>query len=147
MKNKILIWLSAAVLSGVFLSCNQVPQKEIDALNLSMRLAKSAGADLYLPHQFDALQDSMGALMEALVAEKSNVFAKYRDIKEPLNVLAITANQLTDSTESEKIRISDEIRFTMEQIQVLIQETRMLSAAAPKGKESQRTIQPPVLYR
>src|SRR4030043_422924 len=63
MKNKVLIGFAAIAMVVILASCGKVPQAQIDATNAAIEAAKAAEANVYLPAEFAAVQDSRNAEM------------------------------------------------------------------------------------
>ncbi|NLA48651.1 MAG: hypothetical protein GX876_04215, partial [Bacteroidales bacterium] len=61
MKKRVLMGLAIISMVVVLTSCGKKPQVEIDAVNAAIEAAKSAEADVYLPAEFAALQDSLNS--------------------------------------------------------------------------------------
>jgi len=82
MKNKFLVGITTLGLTALlFTSCSKVPQVEIDAANVAIETAKTAQADIYVPEQFVALQDSMKAVMTEVEVQSSKFFKNYKVAK------------------------------------------------------------------
>ena len=62
MKNKVLMGVAAIAMVAFLSSCGKVPQVQIDATNAAITAAKTAQADVYVPAEFAAVQDSMKAI-------------------------------------------------------------------------------------
>jgi hypothetical protein len=65
-------------------SCSKVPQAEIDAAKAAIEDVRSTGADLYVPAEFNALQDSLNAVNELVEASKGKLFASFGEVKTKL---------------------------------------------------------------
>ena len=135
MKNKILVGFMAIIFAGIFSSCGKVPQAEIDAANAAIDSARLAGAEMYLPEAFTAVQDSMNAVMEEIEAQKSRLIASYGDAKGKLTLVTTMANDLVGKTEARIAELKAEIQAKLAEVNVLIEENKQLVTRAPKGKE------------
>ena len=94
MKNKVLMGLAAIVMVAVLASCGKKPQAEIDATNAAIEAAKTAEANVYLPAEFAAVQDSMNAINAEIAAQDSKLFKKFGPVKAKLEQLLALANQV-----------------------------------------------------
>lgn len=133
MKNK--LFLSISVLAIVlFASCSKLPQAEIDNANLAITTAQEAGADLYVPQDFNALKDSMNAVMESVEAQKSKLFKNYKLANEQLVVVNQLAADVKVKAEAKIAELKASIQSTLAEIIVLNDENKILVDKAPKGK-------------
>lgn len=136
--------ISGLIMLAVFItitSCNKIPQAEIDAVNLSITEAKDAGADMYLPQEFAALQDSMNSVTVQIEAKKSKWFAKYAVETEKLNKVKADAMSVKENTETRKEEIKAEIQTTISNLQTTLAENNELLKVAPKGKEGAAALE------
>ena len=125
--------LSMALMLTV--GCSSIPQEQIDAANTAIEEAKSAGAELYIPEDYFALQDSMNSVMAAIEAEKSRFIKDFGSAEEQLEAIALQAGEVKTRTEARKEDLKNEIQSTLDQVVVLIEANRQLVLEAPKGKE------------
>jgi len=136
MKNRILSVITIFGLSTLlFTGCSEVPQAEIDAANASIELARAAGADLYVPDTYIALEDSMDAVMVNIETEKSKFLKNYSTAKEELAGVTLFAEEVTLQAEARKEEVKVEIQTTIAEVNTLIEVNRQLVSEAPKGKE------------
>lgn len=135
MKNKLFLGLASLVLLSALWGCNKAPQTEIDAATIALTEAQGSGADLYLPEEFTAVNDSLNVIKLGIEAKKSKWFAGYNDEKEQLNNIVILANTLKQNTEIRKNEIKNEILASLTSIKTMLEENQGLLAEAPKGKE------------
>lgn len=136
MKNKFLIGLTTLGLTALlFTSCSKVPQAEIDAANVAIEEAKTAGADIYLYENFVALQDSMKSVMVNIEDQNSKFIKNYTTTKKQLESIVSLAQAVKQQTEIRKEEVKTEIQNTMAQVKILIETNKQLILEAPKGKE------------
>ncbi len=136
MKNKFLVGITILGLSTLlFTSCSKVPQAEIDAANAAVELSKAAGADIYVPESYVALQDSLNAVMVIIETEKSKFLKNYSTAKEGLTGVTLFAEKVTNQAEARKEEVKLEIQNTIAEVNTLIEVNRQLVSEAPKGKE------------
>lgn len=139
MKKKLI--MSVLVLSGLFLGgCAKAPQAEIDATVALIEEVKLSEADVYMPVEFAALQDSMAVITTEVEVQKSKFFGKYKGVKQKLVVLNSLLDELKSSTLAKKVQIKEEVVAILGQLQTLNLENRSLLEKAPKGKEGKLAI-------
>ncbi len=140
---KKIIRLFGVVLTLVVITtaCNKVPQVELDAAVAAVSEAKAAGADIYLPEKFNALNDSMNAVNEAIEVQKSKLFGKYKDIKVKLASYTEQAAALQAETAVRMEEIKAEVAASIQEINNQLAANKELLAKAPKGKEGKAAIE------
>lgn len=132
--------LTLGVAAVILVSCGEVPQKEIDDATLAINEVKEIGAATYAPESFNALQDSMKAVMEDIEAEKSNFFKNFDDSKTKLIALISQSADVKQKTEARKEELKAEINQTTVATQELIAANKALLVEAPKGKEGANAL-------
>jgi len=136
MKNKLLLSLSAFAIAMFVLSgCAKVPQVEIDNANAAIQAAQAAGADIYVPEAFAALNDSMNATTASIEAKKSKLFKSYKKEKAQLVSIVALGNDVKLKTEARIQELETEIQNTLTEVTNLIAQNKELIAQAPRGKE------------
>lgn len=140
MKNKFAFAIVLFSFVLLLSSCSKVPQAELDAAKAAIEDARASGADLYLPSEFNALQDSLNAVNELIEASKGKMFASFADVKTKLaqiNELSVT---IKANTETRKAEVQAEVDATMATVNALVVEAKNLVANAPKGKEGKAAV-------
>ena len=140
MKNKIalaFVMLSAVVLLS---SCSKVPQAELDAATVAIEEARTLQADLYLPAEFNALQDSMNSINAPIEANKGKMFANFSEVKTKLAQVTEMTAALKANTETRKAEVQAEVDAVMTEVNTLISDAKTLVASAPKGKEGKAAV-------
>ncbi len=135
MKRKILSGLLAVSLIFVLTACNKAPQIEMDAAKTAILETQAAGADVYLPEDYAALNDTMNRVLLGIESKKSKWFAGYNDEKAQLNSIVEQAGLLRQNTEVRKNEVKEEIMSSLTSIKTLLDENQQLLSQAPKGKE------------
>lgn len=140
MKNKFV--LGFVVISFVVLlsSCAKVPQAELDAVNAAIENARTTGADVYLPAQFAALQDSMNVINQMVEAQKGKLFGSFKAVSAKIAELTATAATVTGNVETRKVEVKNEIDTLMAQVTRLVGEAKGLVKVAPRGKEGAAAV-------
>jgi hypothetical protein len=136
MKNRFKsILIPVAISTLVMTGCSKLPQVEIDAANAAIEEVNSAGADLYVPELYIALQDSMSAVMIQAEAQDSKLIKNYSAVKESLDAVTQFAGEVKVQTEQRKEALKQEILSTILEVKSLIETNRQLILEAPRGKE------------
>lgn len=141
MKNKVLMGLAAIAMVAFLSSCGKVPQTEIDATNAAIAAAQAAEANVYVPAEFTALQDSMNAINAAVEAQKSKLFKKFGPIKENLAKTLTLANTVAADAATKKDEVKKEAETLLNDIKAVIEENGKLITKAPRGKEGAAVIE------
>ena len=140
MKNKFAFAIVLFSFVLLLSSCSKVPQAELDAAKAAIEDVRASGADLYLPSEFNALQDSLNSVNELIEANKGKLFASFTDVKTKLaqiNELSVT---LKANTETRKAEVQAEVDALMAEVNSLVVEAKNLVANAPKGKEGKAAV-------
>lgn len=135
MKNKLFASLVTLGLISILAGCSKMPKTEIDAAKTAVAQAKASGADMYLPTDFAAVQDSLNMIIEKIEKQKSRLFHNFGDAKIQLDSLTVMAKRVQDNTEIRKNQVKQEIQVTLTDVKLLLEENKMLLSKAPKGKE------------
>ncbi len=142
MKNRIISSISLAALTALVLSsCAKVPQAQIDMANAAISQAKTAGAEVYTPESFNALNDSMNTIMVNIEAEKSKFIKNFDGVKQQLSAVTLLAGEVQQQTETRKEEMKQEIQNAIAEVKTLIDANRQLILDAPKGKEGTAALQ------
>jgi hypothetical protein len=126
-----------AVLSG----CGKKPQAEIDATNAAIEAAKAAEANVYLPAEFAAVQDSMNAAMAAIEAKEGKLFKGMAAEKEKLTAVTALANDVAAKVAAKKEEVKKEAETLLNDIKTVLAENTKLVPKLPKGKEGAAVIE------
>lgn len=140
MKNKFafaLVMFSFVVLLS---SCSKVPQAELDAATAAIEDARTNGADLYVPAEFAALQDSLNAVNELIEARKGKMFANFGEVKTKLAQITELSAAVKTNAETRKAEVQAEVDAVMTEVNTLISDAKTLVASAPKGKEGKAAV-------
>jgi hypothetical protein len=140
MKNKILLGLAAIAMVAVLSSCGKAPQAEIDATNAAIAAAQTAEANVYLPGEFTALQDSMNAINASIETQKSRLFKKFAPVKEKLASTLALANQVAANAAVKKDEVKKEAETLLSSIKTVLAENVKLIPKLPRGKEGAAVI-------
>ncbi|OFY60203.1 MAG: hypothetical protein A2V50_00055 [Bacteroidetes bacterium RBG_19FT_COMBO_42_10] len=141
MKSKILMGLAVIAMVAVLSSCGKKPQVEIDATNAAIEAAKAAEANVYLPAEFTAVQDSMNAAMAAIEAKEGKLFKGMAAEKEQLAAVTALANQVAANVAAKKEEVMKEAETLLNDIKAVLAENSKLVPKLPKGKEGAAVIE------
>ncbi len=141
MKSKILTGFAITVMVAFLSSCGKVPQAQIDQANSAIDSARAAQADVYLPADFAALQDSMRAVNAYIEGQKSKLFKNYGPVKEDLTKVVTLARTVSENAAVKKEEVKKEVETLMTDIKNVIQENNKLFPRAPRGKEGAAVLE------
>lgn len=140
MKNKFAFAIVLFSFVVLLSSCSKVPQTELDAANAAIEDARSTGANLYAPAEFNALQDSMNAVNVMIETRKGKMFANFGEVKTKLTQITAQSAAVKTNAESRKAEVKAEVDAVMVQVNTLIAEAKTLVENAPKGKEGKAAV-------
>jgi predicted small lipoprotein YifL len=141
MKNKILMGLAAIVMVAVLASCGKKPQVEIDATNAAIAAAQAAEANVYLPAEFAALQDSMNAINADITVVDGKLFKNYKVVVADLAATKTLAEQVVANTAVKKEEVKTEVGTLLNDIKAVVAENAKLLPKLPRGKEGAAVIE------
>ncbi|MDY0098522.1 MAG: hypothetical protein RBR81_04925 [Bacteroidales bacterium] len=141
MKNKVLMGLATLMMVAFLTGCGKAPQAQIDAVNAAIEAAKTAEANVYLPDEFAALQESMNSAMADIETQKGKLFKKFGDVKLKLDETLAKANQLTSDVAGKKEEVKGQVSTLMDGIKTVIEENGKLIPKLPRGKEGAQVIE------
>jgi len=141
MKNKVLMGLAAIAMVAILSSCGKKPQAEIDAATAAIEAAKTAEANVYLPAEFAAVQDTLNSVMADITAQESKLFKKFGPAKEKLASVVTLANQVATNAATKKEEVKAEVATMLTDIKAVIEENGKLIPKLPRGKEGAAVIE------
>ena len=143
MKKGLLKLVAFSVLVVSLASCAKAPQAEIDAANVSIEAAKTAGADRYAPESFNAASEALKTAVTA-VEEQNSKFALFRNYdaaKTTLATVATLSSKAVEETTAKKAALKAEVTQSVTDLTTLIASDKELLAKAPKGKEGKAALE------
>jgi Icc-related predicted phosphoesterase len=140
MKNRFFLVVATVAAVALMTSCGKVPQANIDAAVAAIDSAKTMQADIYLPGDFAALNDSLTVINQAVEAQKSKLFKNFKDVKVKADALTVVAGELAGKAVVKKDEVKAEAETLMTQAKALLEENKTLIAKAPKGKEGKAVL-------
>jgi hypothetical protein len=141
MKNKLFLGLAALAMVAFLSSCGKEPVDQENAVNAAIDSAKVMQADVYLPGEFTAVQDSMKAIMTDIEAQKSKLFKKFGPAKIKLEATLALAKQVQANTVVKKEAVKKDVETLMTEIKTVIEENTKLFKRAPRGKEGAQVLE------
>jgi len=141
MKNKILMGLAAIVMVAVLASCGKKPQVEIDATNAAIAAAQAAEANVYLPAEFAALQDSMNAINADITVVDGKLFKNYKVVVADLAATKTLAEQVSANAAVKKEEVKKQVETLLNDIKAVVAENAKLLPKLPRGKEGAAVIE------
>lgn len=141
MKNKILLGLAAIAMVAVLASCGKKPQAEIDATNAAIAAAQTAEANVYLPGEFAALQDSMNAINAKIAEVDGKLFKNYKIVVADLAKVQTAAETVTANVAVKKDEVKKEAEGLLNNIKAVVAENAKLLPKLPRGKEGAAVIE------
>jgi len=141
MKNKLFLGLAALAMVAFLSSCGKEPVDQEKAVNAAIDSAKVMQADIYLPVEFAAVQDSMKAIMTNVETQKSRLFKKFGPIKVKLDETLALAKQVQANTVTKKEAVKKDVETLMTEIKTVIEENTKLFKRAPRGKEGAQVLE------
>jgi hypothetical protein len=141
MKNKILMGLAAIVMVAVLASCGKKPQVEIDATNAAIAAAQAAEANVYLPAEFAALQDSMNAINADITVVDGKLFKNYKVVVADLAATKTLAEQVVANAAVKKEEVKKQVETLLNDIKAVVAENAKLLPKLPRGKEGAAVIE------
>ncbi len=135
MKKQVLIVVAAVAMVFMATSCQKAPQEQIDAATVAVESVKATQAELYVPAEYAALQDSMSTIMAAIEVQNSKTFKNYDNIKLQLDAVMLAATQVSANAVAAKEQVKVETEQLIAETTLILEENRSLMKVAPKGKE------------
>lgn len=141
MKIKLLSGIAIVGLALVFTGCQKYPQAEVDAANAAIEATKAVQANLYVPEEFNALQDSLTTVLAAVEKEKSKLFHNYKDEVAKLTATTAQADIVKNNAVAKKEQYKQETAAALTEIATLMEQNKEYLAKAPKGKEGKAALE------
>jgi len=141
MKNRILLGLAAIAMVAVLASCGKKPQVEIDATNAAIAAAQTAEANVYLPGEFAALQDSMNAINAKIAEVDGKLFKNYKEVVADLASVKTLAETVVTNVAVKKDEVKKEAEGLLSNIKAVVEENAKLLPKLPRGKEGAAVIE------
>ena len=141
MKNRFFLVIATVAAVALMTSCGKVPQANIDSANAAIDSAKTVQADIYLPGDFAALNDSMTVIIQSIEAQKSKLFKSYKTPKAKLIALEAQAKTVAGNAVVKKEEVKKEAETLLASVKQLLADNTALLAKAPRGKEGKAVLE------
>lgn len=141
MKKNLLFVIASVSLMLIFAGCAKLPQAEIDAAKAAIEGVRAAQADVYLPGEFSAINDSLRVAMEKVEAQKGKLFKSYKKVKLQLVNIPTMAATLKANTETKKAEVKAEAESTLAAVTAMQLENNTLAAKLPMGKNEREAVE------
>ena len=141
MKNKVFFGFVTIFMVAILYGCGKKPQESINATSEAIEAAKTAEAEIYVPDEFAALQDSMNVVMAEVTAQESKLFKNFGSAKLKLESTLVLANEVATSAATKKEEVKAEVESLMTEIKTVIEANKTLMTKAPRGKEGAAVLE------
>ena len=141
MKNKIFMGLAAVAMVAFLSGCGKVPQVQIDATNAAIEAAKVVEANVYVPAEFAAVQDSMKAIMADVEVQKGKMFKNFKSASTKLDATLAAAKLVETNAVAKKEEVKKEVETLMTDIKAVNVENAKLYKRAPRGKDGAQVFE------
>ena len=143
MKKGLLKLVAFSLLVVTLASCAKAPQAEIDAANVAIQAAKTAGADRYVPESFNAASEALKTAVAAVEEQNSKfvLFRNYDAAKTTLASVGTLSTKAVEETTAKKAALKAEVTQAITDLNALIVANKELLAKAPKGKEGKAALE------
>lgn len=141
MKKNLLFVIASVSLMLIFAGCAKLPQAEIDAAKAAIEEVRAAQADIYLPGEFSAINDSLRVAMEKVEAQKGKLFKSYKKVKVQLVNIPTMAATLKANTETKKAEVKAEAESILATVTTMQLENNTLAAKLPMGKNEREAVE------
>jgi hypothetical protein len=141
MKNKILMGLTAVAMVAFLSGCGKVPQAQIDSTKAAIDSAVVLEANVYVPAELAAVQDSMKVIMADVEVQKSKMFKKFGPATAKLDVTLAAAKKVQVNAVAKKAEVKKEVETLMTDIKAVSEENTKLFKRAPRGKEGAQVLE------
>lgn len=134
MKKRIVLAFASVAMLAFLSGCGKVPQVQIDAANAAVQAAQAAEADVYVPAEFAALQDSLNAALQEVETQKAKTFGRFSAVAVRLEAIPPAAEIVVANAAAAKEVVRLEATTLFDEIAVLLAENAELIKKAPRGK-------------
>jgi len=141
MKNKFALGFVMISFVVMLTSCGKVQQAELDALTAAIEDARATGADVFMPAEFAALQDSMNVINQMVEEQKGKLFGNFKAVSAKVAELTATTATVKSNIETRKAEVKAEVDNLMVEVTNLVGQAKGLVARAPKGKEGAAAVE------
>ena len=109
-------------------------------LKHKLKAAKVAQADIYVPAEYAAVQDSLNAVNASIEAKSSKWFKNYKEEQAKLEAIVVTAGQVSANAAIKKEEVKKETETLLAETNTVIADNKTLFTKAPRGKEGKAVL-------
>lgn len=140
MKKILSIFAISISLVLLMASCQKYPQAEVDKTIAMVDSAKIVKADLYVPEQFGALQDSFNVAIADIELANSKTFKSFKSEVVKLNEVSVLAEQVIKNTANRIEEIKTTVSIGLISLKESNDANKVLLRLAPKGKDGKAAL-------
>lgn len=140
MKIKLMMFISALFVAVLFSSCAKFPQVELNLATAAIDSLKVIGADLYVPVEFQAVEDSLASANVKLQVDKSKTLTTYKNSKQALALVVQMASDTKVKSLEVKSVMKTETEALVVDVKALVESNKVLLTKAPTGKEGKAAL-------
>jgi DNA repair exonuclease SbcCD ATPase subunit len=126
---------------GLLIGCADVPQQEIDNAQAALDAAKNAGADQYLPDQYNAAKSQLDDALAKIEEEKGGLFASYDEAIQMLQSATQAAEAAAAAVPAAKEEVKKEVESLLAQVSEAVETAKKMWRSAPRGKGTREALQ------
>jgi hypothetical protein len=141
MKNRILLGLAALAMVAFLSSCGKEPVEQEKAVTAAIDSAKVLQADIYVPAEFTAVQDSMKAITAEIEVQKSKLFKKFGPAKLKLEATLTLAQTVAKNAVAKKEEVKKQVETLLADTKKVAEDNAKLMKRAPRGKEGAQVLE------
>jgi chromosome segregation ATPase len=127
---------------GLLMGCaDEFPQQEIDSAQAALDAAKNAGADQYVPDQYNAAKRQLDDALAKVEEEKGGMFASFDEAIQMLQAATQSAEAAAAAVPAAKEKVKQEVESLLAQIPEAVETAKSMWRRAPRGKGTREALQ------
>ena len=138
---RVVYLLVAVFCLGLLIGCADVPQQEIDNAQAALDAAKNAGADQYVPDQYNAAKRQLDDALAKIEEEKGGLFASYDEAIQMLQNATQAAEAAAAAVPAAKEKVKQEVESLLAQVPEAVEKAKTMWRRAPRGKVTREALQ------
>jgi hypothetical protein len=144
MKNKILFSvLTLGLLVVLATGCQKAPEAQLALAQSAVDSAKNVEAGIYIPAEFNAIQDSLNMVKTNIETINAQSFWKrnYKPSIAQLDAIVVAANAAVTNAVAKKAEVKAKVEASLTEVAAIVTEDKALITKAPKGKEGKAALE------
>ncbi len=143
MKKLFKVVFAFAIAGLIFTSCAKAPEAELESAKAAVETAKAAEAELYVPTELKALQDSLNVAMLEIETQNAKFSLLRNYSKATASLIAVNGMSETVklNAETRKEEVKTMAQQALAEATALVTEVKDLLVSAPKGKEGKEALE------